>query len=293
MAGALAAALCIAPAAADDRKASDKAEDTAASAKSSAQDTAGKAGDKVSGAASDTKRAVTGAAATTGSKAKAMGKQATSGAARTLAKLHAGNEMEVKAGTWMKEHASDAKVKEFASKMVDDHGKMDEDVMAFAKGTSIDLTSAPKPADVKKSGEQSKLDKLEKMQGAKADSEYMRMMVEDHQKDVKEVRDATTKAKKSGDDKLVTLLGDAGQKMAAHLKDAQDVQKSLQQPQARTAQGSDSGTGSSAPSSTGSTAAPSSTDSTGSAAWLSAVDIAISLDNRLWISAQHLMWQSP
>jgi putative membrane protein len=238
IAGALAAALWIAPAA-DDRTASDKA-----------RDTAGKAGDKVSDAASDAKRTATSAAKTTGDKAKAMGQQATSGTARTLAKLHAGNEMEVRAGTWMKEHATSDKVKEFASKMVEDHGKMDEEVMAFAKDKNVDLTSAPKPADMKKGQHQATLDQLEKMQGAKADSEYMRMMVEDHQKDVKEVRDASAKAQKSSDDKLVTLLDGAGQKMEAHLADARDVQKSLQQPQASTPESHDTGTGSASESTT-------------------------------------------
>jgi putative membrane protein len=257
MAGALAAALFIAPAGADDRTAGEKVDDAATSAKTGAHDTAdkagdkmNKAGDKVSDAASDTKKSAEHAASTTGDKAKAVGKQATSTAARTLAKLHAGNEMEVRAGTWMKEHATSDKVKEFASKMVDDHGKMDEDVMSLAKEASVDLTSAPKPADMKKGAHHAKLDSLEKLTGAKADSEYMRMMVEDHTKDVKEVRDATAKAKKSGDDKLVKLLDDAGQKMEAHLADARDVQKSLQQHQARTPQASDQGTGSASESTT-------------------------------------------
>jgi putative membrane protein len=257
MAGALAAALSLAPATADDRTASDKAHDTASSAKSSAQDTADKAGDtahkagdKVSDAASDAKHTATDAAETTGAKAKAMGQQATSETARTLAKLHAGNEMEVRAGTWMKEHATSDKVKEFASKMVDDHGKMDEDVTAFAKDKNVDLTSAPKPADMKKGEHHAKLDQLKKMKGAKADQEYMRMMVEDHQKDVKEVRVAKAKAQKSGDDKLVALLDGAGQKMEGHLEDASDVQKSLQQHQASTPQSRDTGTGSSSESTT-------------------------------------------
>ncbi|MFL5271388.1 MAG: DUF4142 domain-containing protein [Anaeromyxobacteraceae bacterium] len=251
--GAIAAALWIAPAAAaGERTAGQKVDDTTAATKQGAHDaadkagdTADKAGDKASGAAADAKESASSAAATTSDKAKAMGQQATSETARTLAKLHAGNQMEVQAGTWMKEHATNDKVKKFASQMVDDHGKMDDDVKSFAKDQQIDLTSAPKPADMKKGEHRAMLDRLKGMRGAQADREYMRMMVSDHQKDVKEVRAAKAKAQQSGDDKLAKLLDDSSQKMADHLKDAQDIQKSLQQRQARTPESRDQGTGSS------------------------------------------------
>jgi putative membrane protein len=250
--GALAAALWIAPAAAaGERTAGEKVDDTTAATKQGAHDaaekagdTADKAGEKVSGAAADAKESASSAAATTSDKAKAMGQQATSETARTLAKLHAGNQMEVQAGTWMKEHATNDKVKKFASQMVDDHGKMDDDVKSFAKDQQIDLTSAPKPADMKKGEHHAMLDRLKGMRGAQADREYMRMMVADHQKDVKEVRAAKAKAQQAGDDKLVKLLDDSGQKMESHLKDAQDIQRSLQQRQARTPESRDRGTGS-------------------------------------------------
>jgi hypothetical protein len=149
--------------------------------------------------------------------------------------------------------------------MVDDHGKMDEDVKSFAKDKGVDLTNAPKPPEAAQ--HKAKLAQLKKAQGAQADREYMRMMVQDHEKDLKEVRDAESKAKRQNDDKLATLLGDAAKKIDDHLKDARDVQKSLQQRQARTP-GSSGGMGRSGSSSsdTGSTGTSKSETGAGSSA---------------------------
>jgi putative membrane protein len=257
--GALAAALWMAPAGADDKSASDKTQDTASSAQQSADQAANRAGE----AAGSAKRSTESAAESASTKAKAAGQQASSEVARTVAKLHAANEMEIEGGTWMKDHAANDKVKEFANKMVDDHGKMDKDVMSFAQEKGIDLTSAPKPADAAKGEHKAKLAQLKKMQGAQADREYMRMMVQDHEKDLKEVRDAESKAKRQKDDKLASLLGDTAKKIDDHLKDAREVQKSLQQRQARTP-GASGSTGSSGTSDTGSAGTSSSGAGSGS-----------------------------
>ncbi|HEX9290708.1 MAG TPA: DUF4142 domain-containing protein [Anaeromyxobacteraceae bacterium] len=181
------------------------------------------------------------AADTAGKKAGAMGQQATSDTARTLAKLHTGNEMEVEAGTWMREHAMNDKVKDFAKKMVVDHSAMDKDAMDWAQKHNIDLTSAPKPADVEKGEHHAKLDELKNMSGAQADRAYMKMMVEDHTKDVREVRDAEQHAKRGAnksDKDFASFLDKSAKKMESHLKDAQKIQRDLAtQRQARTPSG--------------------------------------------------------
>ncbi len=169
-----------------------------------------------------------------GSKAKAMGRQLTSADARTLAKLHDVNETEIEAGTWMKDHATNDKVKDFAGKMVDDHQSLDKDLMSFAQKHGTDLTSAPKPADASKAREQHELDQLKGMSGAQADRTYMRMMVSGHQQALRETRTAEQKAKSSKDKDLASLLDKSAKKIESHLKDARDVQKDLVQRQART-----------------------------------------------------------
>jgi putative membrane protein len=167
-------------------------------------------------------------------KAKAMGQQASSHVARTLAKLHAGNESEIEAGTWMKEHATNDRVKDFAKKMVDDHGSMDKDLMSFAQKQGIELTSAPTAGEAAKAKDKASLDEIKNMQGAQADRTYMRMMVQDHTKDVKEARSAEQQAKRSKDTEFAKLLDKSAKKMESHLKDAQKIQRDLSQRQART-----------------------------------------------------------
>ncbi|GEJ55337.1 DUF4142 domain-containing protein [Anaeromyxobacter diazotrophicus] len=150
----------------------------------------------------------------------------------TLAKMHAGNELEVQAGTWMRAHATNSKVKDFAKKMVDDHGAMDKDANAFAQKHDLQLTSAPEYAS-KTSEHQTMLDELKGMHGAQADRHYMQMMVEDHTKDVSAVKTAAEQAKHGSDKEYAKLLEKAEKKMEGHLKDAQKISRDMGARQAR------------------------------------------------------------
>lgn len=160
----------------------------------------------------------------------AAGQHARGDWAHTLAKLHAGNQAEIQAGTWMHEHATNDKVKDFAKKMVDDHGKMDKDLTSFAEKHQMELTSAPGA----ESKDTASLESLKTMQGAQADRAYMKMMVEDHTKDVKETKSAAQQAKSMKNNDLAKLLDKSAKKMEDHLKDAQKIQRDLTQRQART-----------------------------------------------------------
>ncbi len=181
------------------------------------------------GSGSDAKSAQTqapGSAMGTGERSRSH--QAASDPTHTLAKLHAGNQAEIEAGNWMKGHATNDKVKDFAKKMVDDHGKMDKDLMSYAEKHRIDLTGA------KAEEASSQQEQLKGMQGAQADRAYMRMMVEDHTKDVKETKAAAQHAKQSKDKEFSKLLDKSAKTMEGHLKDAQKIQRDLSQRQART-----------------------------------------------------------
>jgi putative membrane protein len=155
--------------------------------------------------------------------------------AHTLAKLHAGNQAEIEAGNWMKDRAQSSKVKDFAQKMVDDHGSMDKDVQSFAQKRGIDLTAgASSTASAEKGKAEHQLDEIKAMTGAQADRAYMDMMVRDHQKDVSATRQAEQTAKSNKDDEFAKLLDNSAKKMESHLKDAQKIDRELTQRQART-----------------------------------------------------------
>lgn len=150
----------------------------------------------------------------------------------TLAKMHAGNELEIQAGSWMRAHATNSKVKDFAKKMVDDHSAMDKDANAFAQKHDLQLTSGPEYTS-KSSEHQAMLEQLKGMQGAQADRHYMQMMVQDHTKDVSEVKTAALQSKQGNDKEYTKLLEKAEKKMEGHLKDAQKIARDLGARQAR------------------------------------------------------------
>lgn len=91
-----------------------------------------------------------------------------------------GGMTEVKLGNLALAKTQSADVKHFAEQMVADHTKANDDLKEVAAKKSVAL-----PTDI--SDEQkSIMDKLSKLSGADFDKEYVKDMVEDHEKDVKE-----------------------------------------------------------------------------------------------------------
>jgi putative membrane protein len=91
-----------------------------------------------------------------------------------------GGMVEVRLGNLALAKAQSAEVKQFAEQMVADHTKANNELKEVAAKKSVAL-----PTEV--SDEQkSMLDKLSKLSGADFDKAYVKAMVEDHEKDVKE-----------------------------------------------------------------------------------------------------------
>ncbi|MEY2519850.1 MAG: putative rane protein [Verrucomicrobiota bacterium] len=83
-----------------------------------------------------------------------------------------GGMMEVEMGKMGQKQAKNADVKSFASRMVADHTKANTQLKALAKKKGVTLNGAPP--------------KMEKMDNATFDKDYMADMVKDHEKDVAE-----------------------------------------------------------------------------------------------------------
>ena len=92
----------------------------------------------------------------------------------------AGGLAEVKLGQLAADKASGADVKAFGQKMVDDHTKLNNDMKPIADRMGI---MAPSTLDAK---DQALYDKLNGMSGMAFDHAYLRAMVMDHHKDLKE-----------------------------------------------------------------------------------------------------------
>ena len=96
---------------------------------------------------------------------------------------------EVDHGQLATQNASSADVKQFAQRMVEDHGKANDELKALAQSKGVTL---PTETDKK---HKNKMDKLSKMQGPDFDRAYMKDMVKDHKDDVEDFRKEARKAK--------------------------------------------------------------------------------------------------
>jgi putative membrane protein len=100
-----------------------------------------------------------------------------------------GGMAEVTMGNLASAGGSNADVKAFGQRMVTDHSKANDELKSLAMSKGLAL-----PSDAGKE-HQEMIDKLSKKTGKDFDQEYMKGMVEDHEKDVKEFEKASRDAK--------------------------------------------------------------------------------------------------
>jgi putative membrane protein len=111
--------------------------------------------------------------------------EAASGADKTFIEHAAqGGRAEVELGKLAESHAQSPDVKNFAKRMVEDHGKANDQLKQIAQKEGVKL-----PSGMGKEHEEVK-NRLEKLHGASFDQAYMHDMVQDHQKDVREFQQA-------------------------------------------------------------------------------------------------------
>jgi putative membrane protein len=113
---------------------------------------------------------------------------------------------------------TNGKVKDFATMMVNDHGKANQDLMAIAKSKSISL---PLILDDK---HQKDLDDLNKKTGADFDKIYVDHMVDDHQKKEKLLKD---QAENGTDQELKAFARKTLPVVQAHLETIKNIKKSM------------------------------------------------------------------
>ncbi len=130
-----------------------------------------------------------------------------------------GNRAEVELGRMAARQAESAAVKDFAKRMVEDHGKSRERLASLAKANDIPLRT---DMDAEHKAKQAELSKLK---GAAFDAAYIQAQVRDHQKTALLMQHHITagqdaRLKKYSMDTLPTVLH--------HLEMAQSIQTELQ-----------------------------------------------------------------
>ena len=123
---------------------------------------------------------------------------------------------EVELGQLAQQKAQDSQVKEFASRMVQDHGKANDELKTLASSKGVQL-----PTETDRSHKH-KAESLNKKSGAKFDHEYMEEMVKDHKKDVKEFE---KQAKNAKDADVRNFASKTLPTLQEHLKMAEAAEK--------------------------------------------------------------------
>jgi len=134
-----------------------------------------------------------------------------------MMKAAQGGLAEVELGRIAAQKATDPQVKQFAQRMVDDHGKANDKLKQVASSKNVTLPT-DMPSDAKR--EEAKLNKLS---GAQFNKEYMKNMLADHKKDVSLFR-STAKSAKNADVKQ--FASETLPTIEEHLQMAQTIVKS-------------------------------------------------------------------
>lgn len=164
-------------------------------------------------------RIVLGVAAIIGSAYPSAGQQGTGkpdNVTTFLTQAAHDGEAEVELGKMAQEKAADAKVKDFGARMQKDHGNANAELRAIAAKKGLAIPGGPGPHGAM-------MKKLGSLQGAAFDSAYMRAMVDDHTKAVKEFEMAT----KSPDADVKAFAEKTLPTLREHLRLAQEVHKGV------------------------------------------------------------------
>jgi putative membrane protein len=125
---------------------------------------------------------------------------------------------EVELGKLAEDKATNDQVKQFGKKMVDDHGKANDELKSLAQSKNITL-----PTDLS-AKDKALHDRLSKLSGAAFDRAYMQAMVKDHREDVNEFR---TESKSGADPDVKQWAAKTLPTLETHLKLAQDDNKAV------------------------------------------------------------------
>jgi putative membrane protein len=134
--------------------------------------------------------------------------------AKSIQELAEANMAEVEAGKVAAQKAKSEDVKKFAQHMVDDHGKMLQEVRQLAESKGVKLPSAPNAKH------QAVMKKLESASADRFDRAYMQAMVNDHRETLKKVENVARNGK---DPEVKAAAEKALPNIKEHLQMAQQI----------------------------------------------------------------------
>jgi putative membrane protein len=135
-----------------------------------------------------------------------------------MMKAAQGGMAEVAGGQTASTNAASSSVKDFGNRMVQDHGKANDELKQLASSKGVTLPTEP-DAEHK-----AKLDEMSKKKGKDFDKAYMADMVKDHEEDVAEFQKQSSSAQ---DPDLKNWVTKTLPTLQDHLKMAKDINSKL------------------------------------------------------------------
>jgi len=135
-----------------------------------------------------------------------------------IKKAAEGGAAEVELGKLATQKASSAEVKQFGQRMVDDHSKANDQLKTIAQQENVTVSSQLMGS------EKRAYDRLSKLSGEQFDRAYMRLMLQDHRKDIAEFRRASQSAK---NDQVKQFASSTLPTLEDHLKMAAQTARSV------------------------------------------------------------------
>lgn len=127
--------------------------------------------------------------------------------------------MEVQLGQMAQTKATSQEVKDFAGRMVTDHGKANDELRALAQQKNVTLPTKLESKHKKV------VDKMTKASAAEFDKKYVSAMVKDHKEDVSEFKKASKDAK---DPELKAWAEKTLPVLEQHLQHAQELSSKIE-----------------------------------------------------------------
>lgn len=134
-----------------------------------------------------------------------------------LKKALEGNMAEVQMGQLALQKSSDDQVKQFAQRMVDDHGKMLDQLKPVAQQMGVKVPEGPSKGQMKS------MDKMKALSGDAFDQAYIKSMVKDHKNDDSEFKQ---EAQSTQNPQLKQMVTQSDQIIQSHLQQIQEIAQS-------------------------------------------------------------------
>ncbi|HEX6496836.1 MAG TPA: DUF4142 domain-containing protein [Acidobacteriaceae bacterium] len=128
-----------------------------------------------------------------------------------------GNAAEVEMGKLALQKSNDDQVKQFAQRMVDDHGKMQDQLKPVAEQMGVKVPEGPSKGQMKT------MDKMKGLSGDAFDQTYIKDMVKDHKKDSSDFK---LEAQSTQNPQLKQVVSEGAQTIESHLQQAQQLAQS-------------------------------------------------------------------